>query len=694
MDFRENDMIDPIEKTCAWLLKHGVYLRWLNEHRGLLWLKGKPGAGKSTLLRYALKQQKTQDMLVIASFFVHGRGAPIQKNREGLFRSLLFQILQRIPDSLSSHSTWFKSKCDTQGKVEEKWQWQANKLQDLFKTYVTNAIEKYSLQIFIDALDECGEDVAIDLVDFFRQLMDELPHTKASFRVCFSCRHYPLVALENGLEICVEDQNREDIEIYVRNKIENGIQDKVMSKKLQKDILQKSLNVFQWVVLVVPQIILLYKKGKSLISIGRALRTIPTKLNELYQEVLRGIDESEKPQSLQLMQWICFALRPLSLDELRFAIAVDADTPHDSLSKCKATEEYAYTNEEMQKRINDLSKGLAEVREYDNKKIAQFVHQSVSDYLIEGGLNILTNKTVSEDVLGPAHFRLSRSCIRYLIMKEIVGAFSIQQHEWSSVGNEFPFLRYAVTSWVAHAEYVEKAHIPQRDLLKIFNQRAGDNFRAWVQMYRQLEGFSPTCPDIGETLLHIASKYGFCDCVGAILDTDDAEPNARDMGDRTPLWVAAANGHETVVKLLLAQKNIAPNLADSLGSTPLHSAAMSGHVEVVQLLLARNDVNPNSINVVDCTPLQIAASHGHVEIVKLLLAREDIDPNLASHQDETPHSLAALFRRVEIVKLLLCRKDIEVQVKTQSYENLMQTVKQKGYKEVLELLESARLNRQ
>lgn len=181
-------MIDPIGKTCARLLKHSTYLRWLGENRGLLWLKGQPGAGKSTFLRYALRQaeQKPREMLVVALFFFHSRGALIQKSLLGFFRSVLFQILRKIPVALSSCSALFQKKCDTQEKVGEKWEWQTSELQGLFKHYITDAIVKtYSVQIFVDALDECGEEIARGLRDFFQQLMDDLPRTKASLRIFF-----------------------------------------------------------------------------------------------------------------------------------------------------------------------------------------------------------------------------------------------------------------------------------------------------------------------------------------------------------------------------------------------------------------------------------------------------------------------------------------------------------------------------
>jgi hypothetical protein len=94
------------------------------------------------------------------------------------------------------------------------------------------------------------------------------------------------------------------------------------------------LSVFQWVVLVVPTVLKLHRKGRNTKAIQKRLQEIPTALNSLYQEILKSIDDEDRLQSLQLMQWICFAQRPLSLKELHFAITVDADAPCNSLIDC------------------------------------------------------------------------------------------------------------------------------------------------------------------------------------------------------------------------------------------------------------------------------------------------------------------------------------------------------------------------
>ena len=610
MHFRGNEISDPIDNTCGWILEHRNYLNWLGEHRGLLWIRGNPGAGKSTLLRHTFKQQETQEDLIVVSFFFHGRGAKIQKSLLGLFRSLIYQILQRIPKLLLSFHSLYKDKCETQGKVGEKWDWQLRELQDLFKIYVTDAAKIYPIYIFVDALDECGDEIANDFVEFFQRLMRELPHTKASLRICFSCRHYPLMDLKNGLQIIVEAGNQGDIETYIRSKLESGIQDRTKSKILQEDILERSSGVFQWVVLVVHQVLALYQKGQSLRFIQKRLIAIPTELNDLYQELLQSIDDIEKPQTLQLLQWICFALRPLSLTELRFALIADVETPYTSLAECQNAEEFAETDEEMEKKVIDLSRGLAEVKEYDDSEIVQFIHQSVIDYLIQRGLETLTNTTSPNSVIGSAHFRLSRSCIRYIAMEEMY--LSKDQTE-DNLSRKFPFLRYAVDSWIPHAEIVEKEHISQRDLLKYFWLSPRDTLQIWAEINLKFTHNHPQ----DTTILHIASQYNFCDLLIAILDINDVAADSKDGWGQTPLHLAAENGHEMVVKLLLMREDVTVNSKNNHGWTPLHLAALNGHEAVVKLLLSREDFT-NSRNKYGYTPLQIAAKYEREAVVRLL----------------------------------------------------------------------------
>ena len=74
---------------------------------------------------------------------------------------------------------------------------------------------------------------------------------------------------------------------------------------------------------------------------------------------------------------------------------------------------------------------------------------------------------------------------------------------------------------------------------------------------------------------------------------------------RTPLWWAAANGHEAVVKLLLATGQVEADSKDKHSRTPLSRAATNGHEAVVKLLLATGQVEADSKDNYGQTPLRM-----------------------------------------------------------------------------------------
>ena len=165
------------------------------------------------------------------------------------------------------------------------------------------------------------------------------------------------------------------------NDIAAYIQESSVPSTVQMEISKKSGGSFQWVVLVLNQVLDLYNRGKSKAVLLRYVHAVPLELTKLYQRLIEEIDKETLPESLQLIQWICVAIRPLSLTELRFAMIVDVDTPFQTIRECQETEKFAETDEEMKRRIRDLSKGLAEIKTHQGKPIAQFIHQSVNDYV-------------------------------------------------------------------------------------------------------------------------------------------------------------------------------------------------------------------------------------------------------------------------------------------------------------------------
>ncbi|SCO87659.1 uncharacterized protein FRV6_11786 [Fusarium oxysporum] len=603
MNRRSLDIDAAAEGTCEWLLRQKEYTSWASCNRGLLWIKGKPGSGKSTLLQYVLNHvmaiSNTGEGALILSFFFHGRGTELQKTPLGLFRSLLHQLLRQVPEALTDLIDTFQQRCETVGKPGEKWQWHLRELQRFFKSSFLKVLETRPLWLFVDALDECGEENAVELAEWFKSLLERPPSSglKQS-RICFTCRHYPILYLDRVFEICVEEENRKDISIFVQEKLSSfRIR---TSSTIPKLVTKRADGIFLWAWLVVKQVLGLERKGAGLNEMEAVILSVPQELDILYRQLI----QSMSPDSLKLIQWICFAMRPLSLDELRWAMLIEADSRHQSLYECQRVGDYPSDNDVLKRRIQTLSRGLAEVT--SDGKVVQFIHQSVKDFFVEKGLSAL-DETINPDfIVEIAHYRLSRICIRYLAMEEIGRPAS---HDPYYLKSEFPFLFYAITSWVAHVKQSDASSVPQEDLLEYFTGPSNTLTERWVYIYRILDQFSKDRPPEETSLIHVLSRYGVAGALGAILGRADQvgiNINAKDERSWAPLEWAAEEGHEAIVRMLL-DRGACTEAADKEGMTPLLRAAGNGHKAIVQLLLNRG-AHIDAADNTGRTPLMWAAA--------------------------------------------------------------------------------------
>jgi hypothetical protein len=273
MENRLNQIDTATKGTCEWLLGHETYASWAACDRTLLWIKGKPGSGKSTLLRYALKNvvkaPSIGDKALVLSFLFHGRGSELQRTPLGLFRSLLHQVLKAVPDALPDLIDKFR---EQQG---EERQWDLGELQILFESSLPKVLGSRSVWLFVDALDESGKRNAINLVDKFKSLLQGLPSTSSQFRICFTCRHYPILDLGYGLEICLEHENEQDISTYVQARLPAQTSSMVpiqtsftVPATIPAAIIGRTSGVFMWARLVVDRVLTLWEEGSG----GRILK--------------------------------------------------------------------------------------------------------------------------------------------------------------------------------------------------------------------------------------------------------------------------------------------------------------------------------------------------------------------------------------------------------------------------------------
>jgi hypothetical protein len=163
--------------------------------RGLLWIKGEPGSGKSTLLKYALANHGVKNGTLVLAFFFHGRGDELQRTPLGLFRSLLHQALGQAPTAFRDLVEKFKANSKQNGKPGEGWHWHEGELRLFLESCLPKVAQTRPVWLFVDALDECGKDNAVRVLDLFKALLKHVA-SRRRLRICFSSRHYPNLDLD------------------------------------------------------------------------------------------------------------------------------------------------------------------------------------------------------------------------------------------------------------------------------------------------------------------------------------------------------------------------------------------------------------------------------------------------------------------------------------------------------------------
>ena len=155
----------------------------------------------------------------------------------------------------------------------------------------------------------------------------------------------------------------------------------------------------------------------------------------------------------------------------------------------------------------------------------------------------------------------------------------------------------------------------------------------------------------------MASEKGDLKLIQFILDHMESNSSWTDhqnQNGKTPIHIAAMNGHSEVVKLLAiytdhdAKNNV---IQGNAGWTPIQLAAMNGCTEVVKVL-ANLSKEPNAPQYGGWTPIQLAAENGHTEVVKILAAQCKI-PNAPGHGGWTPIQLASENGHTDVVKVLV-----------------------------------------
>ncbi|KAH7001009.1 ankyrin repeat protein, partial [Ilyonectria destructans] len=629
LSFREQqygyDEIHSAKDTCGWLLEDPQYQAWMNKQRGLFWIKGNPGAGKSVLMKFAVtRMNHRKSGELVASFFIHGRGMLLQKTPLGVFRALLNSMLISFPEYLSQLTERFNDREKRFGSHQEnRWHWAEKELQEFMSEVLTKGTTNQPVVIFVDALDECGKDDAKRLLAYFKDLMNCIEREEAQVKICFSSRHYPILGLDTVSTISVEERNDKDIRLVIRDRLKE-IQPEAKRQQIEKEVLLKAHGGFHWVVLITAMVLEGNATGIKAEKLHEMITSTPEALDELYTKILSGVPEAERHQMTKLFQWVLFAARPLSAQELREALATEKDMAWTAVSELRSHDSWSDTLAQFEMHVRHLSRGLVEFQtreiweQYelggeDADREVQFVHQSVADYILGKLLNHVGLEDASQSQIGAGHFQLSRSCLQYLTLRELLEGAPLSRGTLSA---RFPLVPYVVRYVFHHIREVEREGIPQPDLLPLIQwDRQSESLGRFASLWRVLDPNGTHAPIgwpfIGATPLHVLVAFGSKSAFDAFLRKDDVEVDGRDADGNTPLLLALREGHRDMA-LALLNRSIEWQLRHEAVDQSLTQDKDTGQ-------RTNHFVDVNAKNSDDETPLDIALTINAEEVIFKLI---------------------------------------------------------------------------
>ena len=377
MSDRPSRIVEAHKKTFQWIFQEprvGVkswesFLQWLESGDPLYWITGKAGSGKSTLMKFLYNDNRTLNhlgswastaTLITAAFFFWNSGTEVQMSQTGLLRTILYQVLQKLPDLIPYILSERWEIYHLLG--EDRQTWSEAELKHAFNKLAELKDSSIKFCFFIDGLDEFSGN-AKDLIRFIQGIA--IPN---QMKVCVASR--PWIEFEDSFQthpsLMLENLTYDDIRAYVNSSFhedpgfgELELREPEYASKLLDAIVQKASGVFLWVTLVTASLLAGLINGDRVCDLERRLALLPPDLEKLYQKMLSSLDPFYLGHASALFQLVRATTRTTLL-LLSFA---DDPLPKVLTQKIEpiTMAEVSLRESVMRRRIKSHCKGLLEV---------------------------------------------------------------------------------------------------------------------------------------------------------------------------------------------------------------------------------------------------------------------------------------------------------------------------------------------
>jgi hypothetical protein len=172
--------------------------------------------------------------------------------------------------------------------------------------------------------DECEENSCVIFLDQLRLLLACSTIRRRLKLLITSRSHIPVAShleLVNVTEMSLDADNlSHDIEAFVAHEVEKLQFPAPFVQHIREILIEGADGMFLWVSLILHDIKSCKNTKRS--TIQKKLEALPRTLPEVYKNILCKIEPADQPNANTILQWVAWAMRPLSLQELRVAIAL------------------------------------------------------------------------------------------------------------------------------------------------------------------------------------------------------------------------------------------------------------------------------------------------------------------------------------------------------------------------------------
>lgn len=443
--------VPRVPETCMWFLEHETFIRWSQDHSAsLLWVSADPGCGKSVLSRAlvdegSLLKPKSPSTSVCYFFFKDDDSS--RQNGANALCALLHQLFIQKPALLKYATVDFQN-------YGEHLRNMFSTLWDILEKSATDS-EAGEIICVLDALDECSKAAREELIQRMSRFYSS--RDKRQTKLKFLATSRPYYDIERAFHREIEDMTLislrgEDESETISREIDLVIDEQLpricgarrppLEPKVQNVLISCLKNfehrTYLWLHFVLDVIRNTLESTKT--HLERLVNRLPRTVEDAYEKILEKVNDSEHAQEARsLLHVVVAAVRPLTLGELRIALAINEKL--ESGGPCQSHENLELQSEEaFRVKIRGLCGLFLSV--VDSK--VYLIHQTAKEFLISEHLNERSaslDKSTSEawkHSLTPAesNFVILKICLSFLLLRDL--------------DDKSTFLEYAAQNWSAH----------------------------------------------------------------------------------------------------------------------------------------------------------------------------------------------------------------------------------------------------